>query len=184
MEQERGVDAVEEPVIDHHLLARAAFLGRGPEEDDLAGESSATAASPIAARPLMPPSCCGRSHARGPATRRTRRGSRSEGPPGHGRPRTTSREPPSRAGRRMFDAIAVRRDGVGDPCGRLSLLEGGSRIGVDPVAQFEDLVTGGQDRLDRRSLHVRERFAGAAQVQPGRTPTATVSAPPRGSPRR
>ena len=36
MEQQRGVEALEQPVVDHHLLAGAALLGGRPEEDDLA----------------------------------------------------------------------------------------------------------------------------------------------------
>jgi hypothetical protein len=35
--EERRVDPLEQAVFDHELLAAAAFLGRGSEEDDLAG---------------------------------------------------------------------------------------------------------------------------------------------------
>ncbi len=38
VEQERGVEAFEQAVADHDPLARAALLGRRPEEDDLAGQ--------------------------------------------------------------------------------------------------------------------------------------------------
>ena len=78
VEEERRVEAVEQAVVDHQLLARAALLGRRAEEDDLAGQlrrRSPRGRSPHR-RPRRP-SCCGRSHDRGQATRRTRRGSRS-----------------------------------------------------------------------------------------------------------
>ena len=34
--EQRGVDALEQPVVDHDLLAAPALLGRGAQEDDLA----------------------------------------------------------------------------------------------------------------------------------------------------
>ncbi len=46
MEQQRGVHPVEEPVIQHVLLARAAFLGRRPEEHDLGGQSIGDSSEP------------------------------------------------------------------------------------------------------------------------------------------
>ena len=67
--QERRVEALEQPVVDHDLLAAPPLLGGRAEEDDLAGQlvaRSRPGRSPR--RPRTPPSCCGRSRGRGPGS--------------------------------------------------------------------------------------------------------------------
>ena len=84
--EQRGVDAVEQAVVDHDLLAAAPLLGRRPEEHDLAGQLVGERGQrDRRTRPPRRPSCCGRSRARDRAARRTRRGSRCAGrrPRGH-----------------------------------------------------------------------------------------------------
>ena len=74
---QRRVEALEQAVVDHIGLAAPPLLGRRPEEDDLARELVGDRGQrDRGARRPTPPSCCGRSRGRGPAARRTRRGSR------------------------------------------------------------------------------------------------------------
>ena len=112
VEQERGVEAVEEAVLDHDRLARAALLGRRAQEHDLAGQLGAIAARAIAAptpeaaivlwpQPWPRPgsaSYSARMPIRGPVARRAR-------PAGHRAqaPRTAVARLPGR----MLDRIAV-----------------------------------------------------------------------------
>ena len=112
--QERGVEALEQPVLDHDGLAAPALLGRRPEEDDLAGElvGDRRQGDGGARRP-RPPSCCGRSHGRGRAARRTRRGSRCAGRRRRRPPGRTARIAVAKAAGRM---LAPRtRDAPGPP---------------------------------------------------------------------
>ena len=93
--QQRGIDAGEQAVIDHDLLAASPFLGRRPEEHDLARAARRRPRPGRSRRrPRTRPSCCGRSRGRDPAARRTRRGSRSAGRRRRGR-RGASPGPPS-----------------------------------------------------------------------------------------
>ncbi len=45
----------------------------------------------------------------------------------------------------MLHVVPVAGQDLGDPGSRVVLLEGGFRVGVDPVRQVEDLVTGSID---------------------------------------
>ena len=61
---------------------------------------------------------------------------------------------------RMLHREAVAGDGLGDPARRLVLLERRLRVGVDPVGQVEDLVAGGLDGRGDPALDVGERLGG------------------------
>ena len=90
--QQGGVEALEQPVVDHDLLAAAPLLGGRAEEDDLAGQLVGDRGQGDGrADPGRRPSCCGRSRGRARAARRTRRGSRSAGRRPPRPPRRTAR---------------------------------------------------------------------------------------------
>ena len=146
--QEGGIDAGEQAVIDHDLLAAPPFLGRRPQEHDLARKVVGD---------------------RGQGDRRadSRRGHRvvaatvaetrqrvvlGEDPDAWAVTATTGARRPDRrreAARRVLDLESVFSEDLGDPRGRLMLLEGRLRVGVDAVGEVDDLVPrafhGGRD---------------------------------------
>ena len=191
--QQRGVDAVEQPVVDHDCLAAAPLLGRRPEEDDLAGQlESATAASAIAAPtpdaaivlwpqpwprpgqrvvlgedrdPRRPPAAA----AGQPAPDRRLEASRPDAPP------------------RSRVCAGPRRTQVG----RLALLERRLGMRVDPVREIEELVARGVDGSGDPPLASAcagrggsARRGGVAASRGSARWTCRISARPTGSPRR
>ena len=168
--EQRGVEALEQPVLDHELLAADPRSSAGvPRKTISPAISSRSAASAIAAptpeaaivlwpQPWPSPGRASYS-ARTPI-----RGAAAPRPPAQ-----TGRARPSRAGRpdarprsrgaRSVSAIQPRR---------LVLLERRLRVGVDPMGQVEDLVAGGLDGGGEAPLGVGVRLGGAWSRRRGR----------------
>ena len=145
VEEERRVEPIEEPVVQHELLAAAPFLGRGAQKDHLAGEG-------------VPHGREGdrRAHARGRhrvvaaavAEARQRVVFRQDADPRTVRAEPAA-EPAANRGRqapgRVLHGIAVSGDRFRDARGGAMLLEGGLGIGVDRVRQRQDLAAARRD---------------------------------------
>ena len=144
--QQGGVEAVEQAVLDHRLLAAAAFLGRAAEEDDLArqlvgdrrqGDRRADARRGhrvVAAAVAEPRQGVVLGEDADPRARR-----RHDRPAA--RPGSPSRGCRPDAGPRSRGASGPRRPSAAAWCSS----KAGSGIGMDPMRQLEDLGAGGLD---------------------------------------
>ena len=178
--QQGRIEALEEPVLDHRLLAAAAFLGRAAEEDDLARQlvgDRRPARSPHR-RPTRP-SCCGRSRGRAPAGRRIRRGCRSAARRRHGRPASRPGSPsrgcPPAPGRRTRAARGPRRPRPPRGAPRRPAPD---RHGSD--GKLEDLGAGCLDGGREARLRLDVGLGGANGGQCGHGSSGTERAPPMG----
>ena len=143
--EQGGVDAGEEAVVDHDLLAAPPLLGRGAEEDDLArqlvgdgGQGDGRADARRGHRVVAASVAETRQRVvlgEDPDARAVAAATAATGRPDRRR----------EAARRMLDGEPVTAQDLGDPGRRLVLLEGRLRVGVDPVGEVEDL---GSVRLD------------------------------------
>ena len=142
--EERRVDPLEQPVVDHDLLAAAALFRGRAQEDDLAGQlvrhrrkgdrgAHARCGHRVVATAMAEPGQCvvlGEDPDPGPSPPRP--------------PRRTART----AVARLPAGCSTSKPccgGLGDPRRRVVLLVGRLGVSVDPVRQLEDLVAG---RLD------------------------------------
>ena len=150
--EERGVEAVEQPVVEHELLARPSLLRRGAEEHDLAGQLVAhgrerdrrpdpggrhrVVPAPVAeARERVVLREDADARAIAAATAAERRAHGGGEPPGG-----------------PLDGVPMRGDHLRDALRRPVLLERGLGVRVDAVGEVEDLVPvrlhcGGDPRL-------------------------------------
>ena len=136
--QQGGVEPFEQPVVDHELLARAALLGGRAEENDLAADCGATAASAMAApTPLAAIELCPQPWPRPGSASYSARIADSctlASPAGHARAQR-GRQPADW----KLDGVAVTGQGLCHPRGCLVLLEGRLRVGVDALRELDDL---------------------------------------------
>ena len=167
--QQGGVEALEQAVLDHDLLAAPPLLGRACRgRRSRPGSSSAMAARAIAAptpdaaivlwpqpwprpgqRVVLGEDADPRAVAAAAAAL-TRPDGRREA-----------------AGRVLAPSNPWRASDLGDPGRRLVLLEGRLRVGVDPVRQVEDLVAGRLDGRGEPRLHRGVRFGRGRAGQRG-----------------
>ena len=140
--QEGGIDAGEQAVVDHDLLAAPPFLGRRAEEHDLAREVLGDRGQGDRRTDTRR-----RHRVVAAAVAETRQGVvLGEDPDARAVAATTGERRPDRrrqAARRVLDLEPVFPQDLGDPGGRLVLLECRLRVGVDAVREVDDLVAGG-----------------------------------------
>ena len=186
--QERRVEALEQPVLDHDLLAAPPLLRRacrGTRSRPRTRRGPRPARSPP--RPRTPPSCCGRSRARGPAARRTRRGSRSAARPPPSPPASRRGRPSSSAPAGCSTSKPWAPDRLGHPAGRLDAPRTRARGSRGCGATGRGSRPGPPRPRRRRRLRVGERLggrAGGSVTGSGRSGCGAVSARPRGRSRR
>ena len=137
---------LEQPVVDHDLLAAPPLLRRASRGTrSRRRSSSAIAASAIAAPTpdaaivLWPQPC----PSPGSASYSARIPIRGPSPPRP--PRRTAADRGRQAAGRVLDLEAVPGEHLRDRSGGAVLLEGGLGVGVDPVRQVEDLVASAVD---------------------------------------
>ena len=165
--QERRVEALEQAVVDHDLLAAPPFLGRRAQEDDLAGEL-------IGERRQGDRRPDPRGGHRVVATAVTEPGKRvvlGEDPdprPIAGSPAERGADGGREAAGRVLDGEPVTCQGLRHPGGGVRLLEGRFRVGVDPMRQVDDLVARRLDGARRaRALASSNGAAGRVAVNAG-----------------
>ena len=200
--QERGVQAVEQPVLDHGRLPAPPLLGGRPEEDDLTrqvvrhrGEGDRGPDPRRGHRVVAAPV---------PETRQ--RVVLGEDPdPWPARAASAASCGPDRgrqAPGRPLDVEPVAGQDLRDPSGGVVLLERRLRIGMDPVREVEDLGRAASTAAARRDFASTKGSAGRVVVNEGNgallggarggcpaKPSATarltaLSVPRRGSPPR
>ena len=85
------------------------------------------------------------------------------------RPTATPGQPAAQgrvqAAHRVLHRVPVAGQGLGHPAGRLALLEGRLRVGMDPVRQLEDLGPVGFDRGRDPSLGIGERLGWGGGIE-------------------
>jgi hypothetical protein len=146
-----GADALEQPVVEHHLLAREVFLGRRAEKHDLARQRRAL---------------------RGQRERGADRGSRDDvvaaavaeaservvlGEDRDARSvavltSQTRADGGRQRARRVLHREPGRLEDLGDRRGRGHLLEARFRVGMDPVRQTDQHVAPRLDRVGQAGL--------------------------------
>ncbi len=198
--QQGGIEAGEQAVVDHDLLATPPLLGGRAQEHDLAGQlvgdggqgegrGDTRGGHRVVAAAVAQP---GQGVVLGedPDTRAGALAATREGGPDGGR----------QAARRMLHGEPALAQDVGDPGRGLDLLEGRLRVGVDAMRQLDDERRGRPRRRRPRGPSARRgarrgwSWSGRARallgwrsrwsVQGTARIGAGVSAPPTGSPRR
>ncbi len=173
VEEQRRVQAIEEPVVEHELLAAAPLLGRCSEEDDLPGERVAHRREGDRGADA---GCGHRVVAAAMAQARQRVVLREDADP---RPigSEAAGQPAAYGGGeaagRVLHEEAVGGDRRRDPRRRAMLLEGGLRVGMDRPRERQDLVAVGLDGGRGAGLQVGR--SGHADLQDGKR-GATLSA--------
>ena len=177
--EERSVDAFEQAIVDHGLLARATLFGRCAQEDDLAGKRIPDRGQPDR---RADPRCSHRVVTAAVAKPRQRVIFGKHRDPRPLRSAAARKASPDRrreAADRVLDVIAMAPDRGGDPGRSLDLLDRRLRIGVDPVRQLQDLTAVRLDRVGDPLLDLAVRAGGTRGRQRQRQNGSSVRIWPR-----
>jgi hypothetical protein len=158
--EQGDVEALEQAVIEHDLLPAPPLLGRRAQEPDLPGpgvphrrqgdgRTHPGRGHRVVAAPVTEP-----------GQRVVLRQHADLRPVGAQAPREPAPYRGREAAGRVLHGVPVSGDELGDPGGRLHLLERRLRVGVDSVRQAEDLVPRGLHGGGGPRLEVGERLGG------------------------